>query len=70
MELVQRLKTIIKHVTLKKITLWYFVNLEIAEKSHFDRKKNVTNIIKKSFALRNSSTKGDLWENPLFSAKK
>ena len=30
----------------------------------------MTKIVKKSFVLRNSNTKGDLWENTLISAKK
>ena len=30
------------HAASKKITLWYAVNLEIAEKSNFDRKKKKT----------------------------
>ena len=39
---VQRLKTIIEITRHQKITLWYVVTLEIAEKSHFDRKKKKT----------------------------
>ena len=31
---------------------------------------NKSKIVKKSFVFRNSTTKGELWKTPLFSAKK